>query len=95
MRGPDRGGGDLVAWGHGPESPEVQWRVGIEDPAEGTDRPVAVIELTDGAVATSSTAVRHWMSPDGALVHHLIDPRTGDPGGAGLLAVTVRYSDPA
>ena len=29
------------------------------------------------------------------MVHHLIDPSTGDPGGAGLLAVTVAGTDPA
>jgi FAD:protein FMN transferase len=27
-------------------------------------------------------------------VHHLVDPRMGDPGGAGLLAVTVAAADP-
>ena len=28
-------------------------------------------------------------------MHHLVDPRTGRPGGAGLLAVTVIARDPA
>ena len=37
---------------------------------------------------------RHWIAGDGP-VHHLIDPRTGEPGGAGLLAVTVAGPDPA
>lgn len=34
------------------------------------------------------------MTPDGP-VHHLIDPATGEPAGAGLLAVTVLWPDPA
>jgi thiamine biosynthesis lipoprotein len=28
-------------------------------------------------------------------VHHLLDPRTGEPGGDGLRAVTVAAGDPA
>ncbi len=35
--------------------------------------------------------MNRWRAPDGRLVHHLIDPSTGEPGGAGLLAVTVAY----
>ena len=29
------------------------------------------------------------------MLHHLIDPRTGEPGGDGLAAVTVAGPDPA
>jgi hypothetical protein len=36
-----------------------------------------------------------WLDPDGRPVHHLIDPSTGAPGGAGLAAVTVAFPDPA
>jgi thiamine biosynthesis lipoprotein len=39
--------------------------------------------------------VRHWVAPDGAAVHHLLDPRTGRPADGGLLAVTVAHLDPA
>lgn len=84
-------GGDIVLRGAGPDGP---WRVGIEDPAGGGD-PLAVVEPGHGALATSSTAVRRWIAPNGRSVHHLIDPATGQPGGGGLLAVTVRAADPA
>ncbi len=71
------------------------WQVGVEDPAGG-DEPLAVISRSRrGAIATSSTAVRRWTSPDGDPVHHLIDPSTGAPGGHGLRAVTVSAPDPA
>jgi thiamine biosynthesis lipoprotein len=85
-------GGDIVA--SGPQPDGGPWRIGIEDP-HGGGEPMAVIELRDGAVATSSTAVRRWTAPDGQPVHHLIDPRTGQPGGEGLVAVTVALADPA
>ena len=83
-------GGDLVASG----SPgDGGWRVGIESP-DGDDGPVAVLEVHDVAVATSSVRIRCWTAGQ-RQVHHLIDPRTGQPGGEGLLSVTVVGSDPA
>ncbi|WP_046734186.1 FAD:protein FMN transferase [Streptomyces humi] len=64
-------GGDVVASG-GP------WRVGVRHP-EDADRLCAVLELTDGAVATSARYERG---------DHIIDGRTGRPA-TGLLSVTV------
>lgn len=69
------------------------WRVGIEDPFHG-DEPLAVLSLRDRAATTSSIRLRHWRA-GGELVHHLIDPRTGRPGGGDLVAVTVVGKDPA
>ncbi len=85
-------GGDLVAGGA--PMGEPAWSVGIEDP-RGGDEPLGVIAVRDGAVCTSSVARRAWRAPDGRPVHHLIDPRSGEPGGDGLLAVTVAGPDPA
>lgn len=85
-------GGDLVAGGPSPEL--GPWVIDIEDPTGGA-RPVAVIAVVDGAVTTSSVQVNRWRTETGRDVHHLIDPRTGEPGGAGLLAVTVAGRDPA
>lgn len=91
-------GGDILAAGRPP--PEG-WRIAIEDPlaAPGPDAerptPIVVLRLDTGAVATSSTRIRRWRSPTGQHVHHLIDPATGEPGGDGLVAVTVAAADPA
>ena len=54
------------------------WRVGIRHPRR-RDRLAAVLELEDGAVATSGAYER---GP------HIVDPRTGRPP-AGALSVTV------
>lgn len=69
------------------------WRVGVEDPFGG-DEPLAVLSLRDRAATTSSVRLRHWRA-GGEVVHHLIDPRTGRPGGKSLVAVTVVGKDPA
>jgi thiamine biosynthesis lipoprotein len=61
--------------------------------APASPGPVAVLEVEDRAVTTSSVRLRHWRvgSRD---VHHLLDPRTGEPGGNGLASVTVVHPDP-
>ncbi|CAM5344655.1 FAD:protein FMN transferase OS=Streptomyces aurantiogriseus OX=66870 GN=apbE PE=4 SV=1 [Streptomyces aurantiogriseus] len=64
-------GGDVVTGG-GP------WRVGVRHP-EIADKLCTVLELTDGAVATSARYERG---------DHIIDGRTGAPA-TGLLSVTV------
>jgi len=84
-------GGDCFCSGRAPEG--TPWMIGVEDPCGG-DEPVAVLAVEDRAVATSSTRLRTWRC-NGTLVHHLIDPITGRPGGDGLLSVTVVGSDPA
>lgn len=85
-------GGDIVA--RGAPGPSEPWAVGIENPGEAGS-PLAVVRIDDhGAIATSSIGRLHWLV-DGRTVHHLIDPRTGEPGGEGLQAVTVAATDPA
>jgi thiamine biosynthesis lipoprotein len=84
-------GGDLIARGDAPQG--GPWMVAIEDPAGGEEP--AIVALWDGAICTSSIAVHRWRTDDGRDVHHLLDPRTGEPGGAGLASVTVSGPDPA
>jgi thiamine biosynthesis lipoprotein len=83
-------GGDLVVAGPGPDG--GPWLIGVEDPAGGADR--VIIGIVNGAVATSSLRRRQWVH-GGRHVHHLLNPRTGEPAGDGLAAVTVVAADPA
>ena len=80
----DLGGDGRVT---GPEAQGTPWMIGVEDPFGGVE-PLAVFSLDRGAYATSSTKVRTW-DAGGKRVHHLIDSRTGLPGGEGLMALSV------
>jgi thiamine biosynthesis lipoprotein len=84
-------GGDILAHGAAPQ--DGPWMIGVEHPGRGKEE--AVVTLRDGAICTSSIAVHRWRTGDGRDVHHLLDPRTGEPGGEGLLSVTVAGPDPA
>ncbi|HEY5115807.1 MAG TPA: FAD:protein FMN transferase [Nakamurella sp.] len=88
-------GGDLASRGAGPEG--TGWRAAVEDPLVPAGapkrQPVAVLDVSDLAVATSSTRLRSWRV-GGKTVHHLIDPRTARPAATGLASVTVIHADP-
>jgi FAD:protein FMN transferase len=77
-------GGDLRVGGT-PPGGGPWWVVAVPHPHGGQ---AAVLELTGGAVATSSPARRAWRR-GGRPQHHLIDPRTGQPARSGILQVSV------
>lgn len=78
-------GGDIRVCGTPPEG--STWRAEVAD-AEG--RRIAFRLLGDGAVATSSTALRRWRAPGGhGDLHHVIDPRSGLPAQHDLVLVSV------
>jgi FAD:protein FMN transferase len=69
-------GGDMTCRTADPDG--APWRIGIEDPRDPS-RVLAVVPVTNGAVATSGTAHRG---------QHLVDARTGRPP-SGIGSVTV------
>jgi thiamine biosynthesis lipoprotein ApbE len=73
-------GGDISVAG---EPPADGWLVGIADDAsfDTTTASVAarqLVTIRDGGLATSSVLGRAWRR-GGACLHHIIDPRTGEP----------------
>lgn len=68
-------GGDIVHRG------DDSLMVGIEDPLRPYDNiaPLATIELSNEAIATSGGA-RRWWTIGGVRYPKVIDPRTGNPG---------------
>jgi thiamine biosynthesis lipoprotein len=79
-------GGDMRARRASPA--QATWRIGIERPAAGLRTAHRVIDIGDGAVATSGD-YRNFFEADGLRYSHIIDPRTGAPVNHGLASVTV------
>jgi thiamine biosynthesis lipoprotein len=72
-------GGDIAVAG---PAPEGGWRIRVQDvtgsPDDPPDGPYALIAISDGGLATSSTRARRWQR-GGDVLHHILDPRTGLP----------------
>ena len=69
-------GGDMAVAGLPPGD---GWQVRVtDDHAAGAEAPGQTVTLRSGGLATSSTTVRAWTAGGGTL-HHIIDPRTGEP----------------
>lgn len=66
-------GGDIATAG---PAPEDGWQVLVHD---GDGDPDSALALPSGtALATSSTLRRRWRS-EGKLLHHILNPRSGEP----------------
>lgn len=74
-------GGDIIALGT--DADGAPWRVAVKHGSV-----VGQFEGTPLAVATSTTARRAWKA-GGKTVHHLIDPRTGEPSDGEFVYATV------
>jgi thiamine biosynthesis lipoprotein ApbE len=81
-------GGDLAIWGDNVAADP--WLVGVADPArpEENARPLAILRLDRGAVATSGSYQRYHQV-GGRRYSHIFDPRTGRPADAGRSATVV------
>jgi FAD:protein FMN transferase len=77
-------GGDVRVSGRSPD--DGPWTVSIDHPE--VQDPLALVDLQDGAVATSTTLLRSWSTPEGRN-HHLIDPSNGQPSRSDLVLVSV------
>jgi FAD:protein FMN transferase len=79
-------GGDVAVAG---TPPDGGWHVKVtDDQAAGADAPGQVVTISAGGLATSSTTVRAWTA-GGRPVHHIIDPRTGEPAASCWRTVSV------
>ena len=78
-------GGDVRVAGEPPDGRE--WLIAVEDPFDPR-RELTRLALLDGAVVTTSRTWRRW-ERDGATVHHVIDPATGDMSDSDVMSATV------
>lgn len=82
-------GGDIRVRGPGPDA-DATWRLEIQHPADG--RVLGAFALSDEALVQSTTLFRRW-ERDGRALHHLIDPRTGQPSATDLVGAVVTGVD--
>jgi len=69
-------GGDIAVAG---EPPAGGWSVqASEDSAAPIEEGEETVGIDAGGIATSSTTVRRW-TRGGVVLHHIIDPETGQP----------------
>ncbi|MEI7556724.1 FAD:protein FMN transferase [Candidatus Chlorohelix sp.] len=80
-------GGDMYLHGCPPQN-KNGWVVSVQNEAPGFSGDITTLQVSNKAVATSSTTGRSWLLGN-QIRHHLIDPRTGQPSASGLAAVTV------
>jgi thiamine biosynthesis lipoprotein len=86
-------GGTSTVFAMGRPSDAPSWRIAVEYPhAAGTpSRLLAQVELHDESLSSSAVWGKHFTS-EGRMLGHVIDPRTGEPTGAALLAAVVAPS---
>jgi thiamine biosynthesis lipoprotein len=77
-------GGDVRVAGTSPSGDA--WRIDVEHPV--TERPIATLDVRNGAIATSSRVRRRWTTAAGDERHHLVDPATGTSSRSPVLAAT-------
>lgn len=80
-------GGDLKARGLKKNLP---WSIGIQHPRE-TDKVLAILHLSDAAVATSGDYEKYFLH-QGRRYHHLLNPKTGYPAEGCQSATVVAQS---
>jgi thiamine biosynthesis lipoprotein len=69
-------GGDIATQG---TPPAGGWTIHVtDDHRDGPDAPGQTIAIQSGGVATSSIATRRWRRGE-LTMHHVLDPRSGEP----------------
>ncbi|HEY4916724.1 MAG TPA: FAD:protein FMN transferase [Solirubrobacteraceae bacterium] len=79
-------GGDISTAG---PAPAGGWRIRVTDDHRSDPSAAGqTVCIRSGGLATSSTSVRRWRQ-GGRAMHHIIDPRTGQPARSGWRTVSV------
>ncbi len=81
-------GGEVITQGINPD--HVPWKIGIQYPSPdpANDRLQGILHMTSGAVATSGN-YRNYISVDGVIYSHILDPRSGRAALSNTASVSV------
>ena len=78
-------GGDLTVFSD--ETKKKRWKIGLQHPRRNGEL-IGILEISDGAVATSGDYERFFMFEE-KRYHHIIDPATGYPATACVSATVI------
>ncbi len=79
-------GGNVITIGEKPGG--KPWVIGVQDPKEPTGEILGTVTVKNKSVVTSGNYERYFIK-DGVRYHHILDPKTGYPGGEGLASTTI------
>ncbi len=77
-------GGNVQTLGKKPDGSE--WKVAVQNPDD--DTYIGYVSVSDKAVITSG-GYQRFFERDGAIYHHIINPKTGYPARSGVKSVSV------
>jgi thiamine biosynthesis lipoprotein len=78
-------GGDIAI--SGVQQSGEPWSIGVTDPLN-PEAHLQVLQVKSGGVATSGKDYHQWQV-NGSWVHHILDPRTGQPAQTDILTATI------
>lgn len=70
------------------ESGVPLWQIGLPDPRDPKNPPIATLTTTPKALVTTGIYFRHF-DRRGHIYHHLLDPHTGSPVESDMASITV------
>jgi thiamine biosynthesis lipoprotein len=79
-------GGDIAI--SGLQQSGEPWSIGVTDPLNA-EAHLQVLQIKSGGVATSGRDYHKWLV-HGSWVHHILDPRTGQPAKTDILTATIQ-----
>lgn len=79
-------GGDIAVWGNDIDG--GPWLIGMANPFQPGEDAADILVRDAACVATSSVLKRSWHS-DGIKMHHIIDPRTGQPAKSDFVQLSI------
>ncbi len=84
-------GGHVCLIGGKPDGSD--WNVGVQDPNDEEDSPIASVKCSDVSVVTSGLYERQFKADDGKTYYHILDPKTGYPVKTDLASSSVVGAD--
>lgn len=79
-------GGNVFAIGSKPDG--TPWRIGIQSPKKSRGEYVGILNVINKSVVTSGNYEKYFIK-DGRRIHHIIDPRTGEPSESRIISATI------